>query len=491
VGQADVSGGTMVERSIEERSLDEVAEEIVGLAARLAASLCRWLELVAEFDRREGWASSGCHSCAHWLSWKCGVALQTAREQVRVARALEGLPLVRVAFGRGTLSYTKVRALVRMCTPDTEADLVELAKVATGEHLNRIAAGYARATEDPDEDTPRPSVRWHWDDDGQLRVSATLDPESGRAFLVAMHQAARLVAGPPAPAQVDAAAVARGMRVDSGELREAGLVAAFETMVQMSLAAAADEGAVPPPPDLVVAVSIDDLQRDRTDPGVDPVVEPCCDVAADGASNGLRPGRERHHRTRPRQRRPRFRLRAPTRRIEPRVAQRLSCDATLTTLMHDSRGTPLDLGRRQRTVNHALRTALTLRDGGCRFPGCGHTRFVQAHHIVHWAHGGPTCLDNLITLCRFHHRVVHDRALTIAYALDGSVQFVDAGGRVLADDRVATSAGVGATGDLPAAVGSIEPTWGGERLDLALAIDAILSAEVVARRRAEHAAAAA
>jgi hypothetical protein len=140
--------------------------------------------------------------------------------------------------------------------------------------------------------------------------------------------------------------------------------------------------------------------------------------------------------TLPRQRRQRFRLRAPSRTVDWRVAQRLACDATLTTLLHDSRGTPIDLGRRRRTVNHALRTALHLRDGGCRFPGWGHTRFVHAHHVVHWAHGGPTSLDNLLTLCTFHHRVVHDHDLAVADSLDGTLRFVDHEGAVFASDRV-------------------------------------------------------
>lgn len=447
------------------RPLEEVAGEIVGLAGRLAASMCRWLELVAEFDRREGWLESGCHSCAHWLSWKCGIALQTGREQVRVARGLDGLPLVRAAFGRGELSYTKVRALVRMCTPDTEAELVELAGVATGEHLNRIAVAHRRATEEPGDSGPRRSFRMQWDDHGQLRLSAVLDAETGRALLAALHHAARISAGGEEPAAATgAAAAAPGQpvaseRLDPVELLDAGLAESFGAMVQLALAATADESSQPPPPDVVVAVSVDDLRADRAEP----VDSPGCAL--------------------PRQRRGRFHLRAPSRHVDPNLARRLCCDATLTPLVHDGRGSPIDLGRRQRTVNHALRTALTLRDGGCRFPGCGHTRFVHAHHVVHWAHGGPTSLDNLLTLCSFHHRLVHDRGLTAAYALDGTLRLVDLRGRIVAEDRVEVP--VGATAVLAPAAGSLESSWGGERLDLGLAIDAILWAEEAGRRRAE------
>ena len=94
-----------------------------------------WLGLVAEFDDRRGWAEWGVKSCAHWLSWRCSVALGAAREQVRVAHRLQELPLVREAFSRGELSYCKVRALTRAATPATEAGLVEIARHATGRSL--------------------------------------------------------------------------------------------------------------------------------------------------------------------------------------------------------------------------------------------------------------------------------------------------------------------------------------------------------------------
>lgn len=90
---------------------------ITELAAQLAAAECRWLQLVGEFDRRESWGQWGCRSCAHWLSWQCGLALPAAREAVRVASALPRLPAITAAFAEGRLSYSKVRALTRVATP--------------------------------------------------------------------------------------------------------------------------------------------------------------------------------------------------------------------------------------------------------------------------------------------------------------------------------------------------------------------------------------
>src|SRR5690349_5408362 len=99
------------------RSLDDLATEIFTLTGHINAAHHRWLMLVAEFDRRNGWSDSATQSCAHWLNWKCGIALGAAREKVRVARALESLPKVAAAMERGKLSYSKAREITRIATP--------------------------------------------------------------------------------------------------------------------------------------------------------------------------------------------------------------------------------------------------------------------------------------------------------------------------------------------------------------------------------------
>src|SRR5215210_5110000 len=97
-------------------SLEELEAELATLAAHLYAGTCRWLELVAELDRRGGWAESGHGSCAEWLAWRCALTPRAAREHVRVARRLGELPLTQGAFARGELSYAKVRAVTRVAT---------------------------------------------------------------------------------------------------------------------------------------------------------------------------------------------------------------------------------------------------------------------------------------------------------------------------------------------------------------------------------------
>ena len=92
----------------------------------------------------------------------------------------------------------------------------------------------------------------------------------------------------------------------------------------------------------------------------------------------------------------------------PETVRRLCCDAAVVRILESGDGEPLDVGRKTRVIPPSIRRALKRRDGGCRFPGCTNTKFVDGHHIIHWADGGPTCLDNLVSLCRFHHRLVHE-----------------------------------------------------------------------------------
>ncbi|HWV37114.1 MAG TPA: DUF222 domain-containing protein [Vulgatibacter sp.] len=100
--------------------------------------------------------------------------------------------------------------------------------------------------------------------------------------------------------------------------------------------------------------------------------------------------------------------------IDPETARRLSCDAPIVEVVVDPDGHPLDVGRRTRAIPPAMRRALQVRDGGCRFPGCTHRHFVDGHHIEHWAKGGETRLDNLVLLCRTHHRLVHEGGYSIS-----------------------------------------------------------------------------
>ena len=122
-----------------------LAREITAGAVRLAAATAAWLRLVADFDEREGWGEYGIRSCAHWLAWQCGMGPGTAREHVRVARALRRLPLIDEAFAAGRLSYSKVRALTRVAESATEAALLDFALEATASQTERVVRQWRRA----------------------------------------------------------------------------------------------------------------------------------------------------------------------------------------------------------------------------------------------------------------------------------------------------------------------------------------------------------
>ncbi|MGH7313401.1 MAG: DUF222 domain-containing protein [Candidatus Rokuibacteriota bacterium] len=121
--------------------LERLGDEIAELSAHLDAATARLLDLIREFDAREGW-KNGFTSCAHWLSWRVGLDLGAARERVRVARALGSLPLLAQALARGELSYAKVRALTRVATPETEERLLAVGRAGTAEHVERIVRGW-------------------------------------------------------------------------------------------------------------------------------------------------------------------------------------------------------------------------------------------------------------------------------------------------------------------------------------------------------------
>jgi hypothetical protein len=116
--------------------------------------------------------------------------------------------------------------------------------------------------------------------------------------------------------------------------------------------------------------------------------------------------------------------------VAAETVRRLACDGWIRAVV-EGPDRPLGVGRRQRTVPRSLLRALRHRDGGCRFPGCTHTRWVQAHHQTHWADGGPTDLENLVLLCGAHHRFVHEGGWRIEGDPSGELGFVHPDGREL------------------------------------------------------------
>ncbi|MGH3238028.1 MAG: DUF222 domain-containing protein, partial [Streptosporangiaceae bacterium] len=171
--------------------LERLEAQICELAGHLAAATCRFLVLLADFDARRGWASWEMRSCADWLSWKCQMSSGAAREHVRVARALQELPVIRAEFAAGRLSYAKVRALTRIATVATEQGLAELAGPMTGNQLERFARAHRRASDADDAAARlRRRLAWRFDEDGSLAGTFRLPPLAGAVLLKALRAAA-------------------------------------------------------------------------------------------------------------------------------------------------------------------------------------------------------------------------------------------------------------------------------------------------------------
>ncbi len=355
---------------LNELPTERLEHEIAELAGHLNAGCCRWLALVAEFDRRGVWADYGCRSCAEWVAWQCALTTRSAREHVRVARRLTELPLIHEQFAAGRLSFSKVRALTRVAEPDTEEDLIELARHATASQLERVVRGLRQVgTADAEDQQLNRYLVASWEDDGSLSIHGRLPAEDGAAFLA-------------------------GLDAAHDRLREQD-----ECLPQRS----DGEGGSAEPPRPAHHTHADALvELARGGAGYDVTVHVDVDVLASDSHGQVRIDG------------------GPA--LAPETARRLACDSSLIPII-ELDGRALSVGRKTRAVPPALRRAVEARDDACRFPGCEHRRFLDTHHIIHWAHGGETDKSNLVLLCRHHHRLAHEGRIRVCGDADKCVRF--------------------------------------------------------------------
>jgi hypothetical protein len=171
----------------------ELGESIAETAAMIDAATHRFLTQLREFDRIGGWHTAGAQSCAHWLSWRVGMDLGAAREKVRVARALEGLPAIDAALEGGEISYSKVRAMTRVATPKNQEALLDMARAATGsqmEKICRLTRGVRREDRKrAQEKEDRRYVLSRATDDGMVSIELRLHPDEAATVLKAFEEA--------------------------------------------------------------------------------------------------------------------------------------------------------------------------------------------------------------------------------------------------------------------------------------------------------------
>ena len=341
----------MTDDSLTTASTEVLVHECTTLAAQIASATCRFLLVVAELDRREAWAEWGCKSMAHFLSWQCSLAQGTARDHVRVAGALRSLPVMTGAFSRGELSYSKVRALGRVATPTSEADLVDLARIATAAHLDKIVRATVAAMTDPAKREELRELHAGWDDDGMATMRLRMRPDEAAIVDAAIDAAM--------PTGVSAETPVAARRLD-----------AFVRICESYLATG---DAARPGDDrysVVVHAEIDESGL----------------VSATTEQGGA---------------------------LHPTTFERIACDSSRWTIVQD-RLEPLGSGRRSRAPSRAMRRAIRRRSGGtCEWTGCSERRYVEIHHVIPWSRGGPTEWWNLVALCWHHHHLVHEGGFSL------------------------------------------------------------------------------
>jgi hypothetical protein len=488
-------------------------DELVSLAGHLTAAHCRWLLLLAEFDARDGWGGPGMRSCAHWLAWRVGMSVRTALDQLRVARALATLPAITRSFAEGCISYSKVRAITRIATPDTEQPLLELALAGTAGHVERVVRLTRQASARPDTEVTQRSVRWHFDDEGYLHLTARLPAEQGAALVAALNGLVDELDRPPAPRSAerdqprtnpsDPTQRSAERRPPTNSPNRPTQRSAERRPPTNTPSDPTQRSAERRPP---TNSSNRPAQRsaERRPPRTSPAVptqrsaersEPSTSANTRATNSPTETTATRHAEpmsvrradalvamaTGIRPTNPEIVVHLNVDRHEAQIergpgvpvstAERLACDARVRPLLKDRRGNPLYLGRTRRLVSKTLLAAVRFRDDHqCRFPGCTHTRWLHAHHIRHWLRGGGTDIDNLVMLCEFHHQLVHDHGFQIR-GRGTRLRFIAPNGQHIPPAGPPTEGTSRTLVELSKVCGggsgkdSLTPTWAGERLD--------------------------
>lgn len=329
------------------------------------------LEHIEKYDRTESWKQDGVCSMADWLTYRRAMSRRDARELVTVARAVRDLPSIKRAFAASRICWNKLVLLTSFVSRDEDEEWAEEAQKYTFAQLEYMTRWKRRIMRrDAERSIDRRYVRFSHDkSDGALKMNARLPAADGAVVQKAIERIAEQL--PPRP---DGIYDHQGRGAD-----------ALVMMASSQLA--------------------DDADTDRA------TIVVHVEAAALNHIHGtaeLEDG-------------------AP---IASETARRLACDARVQLLFHGDHGV-VGAGRTTRTVPRWLHRQLMKRDRGCRFADCGRTRGLQAHHIVHWAHGGRTDIDNLVMLCQIHHRKVHEEGWRLIFDGRDRVRVVRPDGRPL------------------------------------------------------------
>jgi hypothetical protein len=359
--------GSLASVDLDDDGLISVAD---ALNRHISAAQVALLRVIAEVDRRRAWRDSGARDLAHWLSIRYGMSWWKADRWIKAAAALDHLPAIVDALETGVLGIDKVVELCRFATPETEEELIGWATDATCATIRRRADLEVRAALDETSELERDRSVRYWYEDGGRRFGLEARMPSAQGAIVAKALERVVDQIPAMPTYAD------------GVVIEARRADALLALCSQRIAADADADRAT----VVIHASLEAL-------------------------SGRRNAETEHGAVMP-----------------PEALQRLACDARIQVVAENEANDAIALGRTKREPSASMMRQLRHRDRGCRFPGCGSTAFANAHHIVWWSRGGATDLDNLLLICGFHHRLVHEHGWTVQRSDDGRLRWFRADG---------------------------------------------------------------
>jgi hypothetical protein len=361
-----------------------------------------------------------------------------------------------------------VRAITRVATPANESVLAHIARYGTASHVEKLVRKY-RWTQRRDAERNAQSqhlnrsVHYFYDENDTFVLNARLPPEVGALVAKALEAAGDVLREQaqhePRDERTELARQGESSLPWSalGTARAADRAYALRLVADAFLAARSEEVESTSLGDrFQVVVHVD--QAVLAEPAPAAESEPHrCELAAGPA-------------------------------LALATARRLCCDGTAVGILEGRGGEPLNIGRKSRAIPPAIRRAMLARDSGCRFPGCDRTRFCDGHHVKHWASGGETGLGNLVTLCSFHHTLVHEGGFGVTVTSNGVFVFTRPDGKPILESGSAprNAPQVDSAERFRGIVERLNPDpdvkidantsrckWLGERMDYSLVIEAM------------------
>ncbi|MFK7890902.1 MAG: DUF222 domain-containing protein [Granulosicoccus sp.] len=367
----------------------------------ITSSLADLVVLLVRFDDLKGWQHDGARHCAAWIDTELGISRKRGWEYLRVGRSLRSLPVITALFRIGQLTWSKVRLLTRVANEENESLLCHWALDASVSELEKLCN--ERRWHQHDDDDIRQiendrallqwesrSLRWNTANNGNTVISLSLPPQLAQAFLNSVEHSLEQL-------ELSEATIAQ-RRADAAVL-----------MAENSLQNASTDVAAADRYQVIVSIDAAELRNDAN-AHIDDNAQNTDNVRNTSSthkkSNAHKSGIQLPALP--------ARLARLTSAISTEnsslgkdTARRLACDCSSSAIINENGGT-VNIGRKTRIWPAAMARAIKVRDQQCVFPGCTQTRHLQIHHIVHWADGGSTSVDNGVCLCTHHHILLHE-----------------------------------------------------------------------------------